>query len=384
MSETPTVTESVETAKKITETLNQFHFENYLPTSWQPYWDYMQSIPFLGFLVLLVLGFVLGKLLTAVFSKVLGKVTQKTKNQYDDQLIALIKKPLFLTIFLFFVGLGTKTLPISPEVEITLLRILVSIVVLTWGVRSFRILTLSLKSLAQIEDKVDVVQPKTVPMFEITGKVLIIVIGSYILLILWGINPAAWLASAGVIGIAVGFAAKDTLANLFSGFFILIDSPYKVGDYINLDSGERGEVTHVGLRSTRLLTRDDIQITVPNNVIGNTKNVNESGGKWEKCRIRIQVGVAYGSDVEQVCEVLQGIAMAHDEVVKDPEPRVRMRGFGASSLDFELQIWIPQPVLRGRISHEMYMTIYNEFNKLNIEIPYSKHDVYIKEFPQSQ
>ncbi len=381
MKETPEPTESVETAKKISDTLSQFNFENYLPAAWQPYWHDLQSIPFLGFFVLLVLGYVVAKLLTAIFSKGFGKIGKSTKNQYDDQLIQLVKKPLFLTLFFFFIGLGVKTLPISSATEINLLRVLVSIVILVWAMRSFTILALSLKSLAQIKGKADAVQPKTVPLFEIIGKVLIIVIGSYILLILWGINPTAWLASAGVIGIAVGFAAKDTLANLFSGFFILVDSPYKVGDYINLDSGERGEVTHIGLRSTRLLTRDDVQITVPNNVIGNTKTVNESGGQWEKCRIRIKVGVAYGSNLEQVCEVLQNIALSHADIVKDPEPRVRMRGFGASSIDFELLIWIPQPVLRGRIAHEVYMTIYNEFNRLGIEIPYSKHDIYIKQMP---
>ena len=71
------------------------------------------------------------------------------------------------------------------------------------------------------------------------------------------------LALAGIVGIAIGFTAKDTLANLFSGVFILADRPYKMGDYVNLESGERGRVTHIGIRSTRILTRDDIEVTVP-------------------------------------------------------------------------------------------------------------------------
>ena len=87
-------------------------------------------------------------------------------------------------------------------------------------------------------------------------------------------------------------------------FFILADAPYKIGDFVVLDSGERGEVTHIGIRSTRLLTRDDIQVTIPNSVMGNTKIINESGGPTEKFRIRVIVGVAYGSDIDQVREVL--------------------------------------------------------------------------------
>jgi MscS family membrane protein len=82
------------------------------------------------------------------------------------------------------------------------------------------------------------------------------------------------LASAGIIGIAVGFAAKDTLANLFSGVFILADSPYKLGDYVVLEDNSRGKVTQISLRSTRMLTRDDVEVTVPNSITGNTKIIN--------------------------------------------------------------------------------------------------------------
>ncbi|OQW99996.1 MAG: hypothetical protein BWK74_00755 [Desulfobacteraceae bacterium A6] len=92
----------------------------------------------------------------------------------------------------------------------------------------------------------------------------------------------AWVASAGIIGLALSFAAKDTLANLFSGVFILADAPYKIGDFIVLDSGERGEVTNIGIRSTRLLTRSDIEITVPNSIMGNTRIINEAGGRHQK------------------------------------------------------------------------------------------------------
>jgi small-conductance mechanosensitive channel len=123
----------------------------------------------------------------------------------------------------------------------------------------------------------------------------------------------AWLASAGIVGIAVGFAAKDTLANLFSGVFIMADAPYKIGDYVVLDTGERGEITHIGIRSTRMRTRDDVEVTVPNSIMGNTKIINESGGPYEKYRIRVKVGVAYGSDIDQVEQLLMEIAAANEK-----------------------------------------------------------------------
>ena len=214
-------------------------------------------------------------------------------------------------------------------------------------------------------------------MFDITANLINVAVTGYLALLIWGIDPTAWLASAGVIGIAVGFAARDTLANLFSGIFIVVDSPYKIGDYVVLDTGERGEVTHVGLRSTRLLTRDDVEVTIPNAIIANAKIINESGGPWEKYRIRIPVGVAYGSDVDRVSEVLEEEARSHPDILDYPAPRVRMRAFGASSLDFELLGWVDKPVLRGRVTDSLLKSIYKRFQAEEITIPFPQTDVYL-------
>ena len=93
------------------------------------------------------------------------------------------------------------------------------------------------------------------------------------------------------------------------------------------------------------------------------------------------MGVAYGSDVDRVCEILLETGRAHEEVCSDPEPRVRMLGFGPSSLDFDLLVWIEEPEFRGRILHDIYMQLYKKMNAEGIEIPFSKQDVYIKEMP---
>ena len=144
-----------------------------------------------------------------------------------------------------------------------------------------------------------------------------------------------------------------------------------------LGSGERGEVTQIGLRSSRILTRDDVEVTVPNALIANDTIVNESGGPWIKQRVRVRVGVAYGSDVDRVCEVLQDVAESHPEVESEPEPRVRFRAFGESSLDFELLAWIREPVLRGKVLHALNIAVYKRFADEGIEIPYPKRDVYL-------
>ena len=116
------------------------------------------------------------------------------------------------------------------------------------------------------------------PLIKNTVTLVLAAIGVYAAFLIWDINITAWLASAGIIGLAVSFAAKDTLSNIFGGVTIFADKPFKVGDYIILGTGERGMVTMIGVRSTRILTRDDVEITVPNGILATTTIINESGG----------------------------------------------------------------------------------------------------------
>jgi small-conductance mechanosensitive channel len=210
---------------------------------------------------------------------------------------------------------------------------------------------------------------------------VLVALGAYLLMVIWDWDATTWLASAGIIGIALGFAAQDTLGNLFAGIFIIADKPYQVGDYVVLDTGERGEVVHIGLRSTRLVTRDDVEITVPNAVMGNAKIVNESRGPWRKERIRIAVSVAYGSDIDVVRDALMKVAREESDVCAEPEPRVRFRAFGGSGLEFELLVWIEEAWMRGRATDALNGAVYKGFAAAGIEIPYSKHDVYVKGWP---
>ncbi len=247
---------------------------------------------------------------------------------------------------------------------------------------AMRVSRLALEVLVLHQDRFRYVDRRTLPLFRNVSNVLLIGAAAYFLFLVWDLDVTAWLASAGIVGIAVGFGAKDTVANFFAGVFILADAPYRIGDFIILDSGERGRVTHIGLRSTRLLTRDDIEVTVPNAIMGNTKIINETGGPHEKERIRIKVACAYGSDIDRVKRVLLDVAVRHDEVCDDPEPRVRFRNFGASGLEFELLAWIDEPVLRGRVTDALNTEVYQRFTEEEIEIPYAKQDIYVKEMPR--
>ena len=158
-----------------------------------------------------------------------------------------------------------------------LLGILKTFIIVMWSVALFKSFIILIGWSSKKKDQLPFIQAKTLPLFENLGKIVIFLIGVYFVMVNWGIDVTGWVASAGILSVVIGFAAKDTLGNLFAGIFIMADSPYKEGDYINLDSGERGFVRHIGIRSTRIMTRDDIEITIPNSVIANSKIVNESG-----------------------------------------------------------------------------------------------------------
>ncbi len=236
-----------------------------------------------------------------------------------------------------------------------------TLIIVMWSIALLRSSKVILDALSRNVDRFRWIQPKTVPLLDMVAKFLVAGGGVYFICVAWDVPLTSWLASAGIVGIAVGFAAKDTLANLFSGVFILADAPYKVGDFVVLDDGLRGQVQEIGIRSTRILTRDDVEVTVPNAVIGNGRIVNETGGPHDKMRIRVKVSAAYGSDVDQVRDVLLGCTEGAPCLVADPEPRVRFRTFGDSGLDFELLAWIEQPLFRGRVLDDLNRRVYKAF-----------------------
>lgn len=348
-----------------------------LPSQIQPYWLLVQKVPLLeGLLVLLAfygLAFFIRRYIISLVMRLAGK----TKGNLDDRIIEELQGPIFNTVVL--IGLMMAIAVSTSEMSWLqyAIPIIISVIILTWIRTALALATIILTAISRDENRFKKIGVRTEPLLIIASKLIILLIGSYILLIVWGINPVGLLASAGIVGIAVGFAAKDTLANLFSGVFILADRPYKLGDYVNLDSGERGKVTHIGIRSTRILTRDDIEVTIPNGVIGNAKVVNESGGPYPKMRVRINVQCSYDAELEQVCDLLMKIAYEEDKVSQYPSPRVRIRGFADSGISIQLMGWISRPEDRGMVTHILYMKIHQAFREADIEIPYPKREIKI-------
>ena len=335
------------------------------------------AVPWVRALEVIGVSALVAKIVDLVISRFLLRLTLRTHTDLDDQLIQSLHRPVFASVILVGLHIAVTTLGWSPGVERVLVALIQTVAVFVWTGAGFKLTSTTLAGLSRLADRVTWIEARTLPLFDNLSKIVVFSLAIYGFLIVWDLDLSAWLASAGIMGIAVGFAAKDSLANLFGGLFVIMDAPYKLGDFINLDSGERGRVIKIGLRSTRLLTRDDVEITLPNAHIANAKVVNESGGPYEKTRIAISVGVAYGSDVDRVKEVLQEAAQSVESVVPDPAPRVRFVEMGDSALIFRVQGWIDEPAQRGSCIDGLNTAIYKALAQADIEIPFPQRVVHV-------
>ncbi len=321
------------------------------------------------------------KVADLLICRFLLRLTVRTNTDLDDRLIQLLHRPIFISVVLVGLYFAVKILELSPGVEHVLVAVIQSLAVVVWTGAGLKLISTALTGLSRLADRVAWIEARTLPLLDNLAKIVVFGLAIYGLLLAWDLDLSPWLASAGIAGIAVGFAAKDTLANLFGGLFVIMDAPYKIGDFINLDSGERGRVVKIGLRSTRLLTRDDVEITLPNAQIASSKIINESGGPYEKTRVVIQVGVAYGSDVDRVRAVLLRAVQSIELVVRDPEPRVRFVEMGDSALIFRVQGWIDEPIMRGACIDGLNTAIYKALGQAGIEIPFPQRVVHIARPP---
>ena len=196
-----------------------------------------------------------------------------------------------------------------------------------------------------------------------------------------GINVMPFIAGAGIAGLAIGFAAKDTLSNLISGILLIIDRPFEVNDRIEVwsapaGSATWGDVIDIGLRATKIKTTDNIVIIIPNNEIMRRDIINYTIIS-EKIRVRINIGIAYDADLQKTKNVILQVAQTTEGVADDPPPKVVVRNFGESSVDLQLRVWIHDA--RKRMDTISYITdkVKEAFDREGIEIPYPKRDIFI-------
>jgi len=196
-----------------------------------------------------------------------------------------------------------------------------------------------------------------------------------------GINVMPFVAGAGVLGVAIGFAAKDTLSNLIAGVLLIIDRPFEIGDRIEVwraptGSATWGDVIDIGLRATKIKTTDNIVIIIPNNQIMTRDIINYTIINT-KIRVRINMGIAYDADLQKSKNIALDVADGIDWINKTPAPKVVVRNFGESAVDLQLRVWIQDARKRMDTISTITDQVKERFDQEGIEIPYPKRDITI-------
>ncbi|WP_243645307.1 mechanosensitive ion channel family protein [Natrarchaeobius chitinivorans] len=202
-----------------------------------------------------------------------------------------------------------------------------------------------------------------------------VVLGAGLLLIsVWDFTVTPFLASAGILGIVLGFAAQDAIGNLIGGVALYVDNTYKIGDVIRIEDDMRGTVTDVGIRSTTVLTEDNLLVTVPNAMLNSTQVVNESAPQ-RHMRLRIPITAAYGSDYETIERLVLEVCDECSLVRQTPSPKLLFVEFGDSALVFELRAYINHPLVERRAIDQINRGVYDAFDEADITIPFPQREL---------
>lgn len=209
----------------------------------------------------------------------------------------------------------------------------------------------------------------------------VLITGALVTLDTVGISMSSLAAVGAVLMVGIGFGLQNITQNFISGIIILLERPIKVGDLIRVKDIS-GKVTEIGARSTLVTTRDDVSIIVPNSQFISEQVVNESLS-GDKIRVKLKIGVAYGTDPRKVEKILMEVAKETDHILSYPAPKVFFTNFGDSSLDFALSLWITDNWNFEGILSDMRFRISDIFKEENIEIPFQQIDLKVKNFDQS-
>ncbi len=331
---------------------------------------------YMKFLLVLVIAVIIAYVAKLILNLILRPLAKKTKTKIDDLIIKSISSIIFYIIIALGLKVGLQYFKFETEIYNNIIETLLIILIC---ILIFKIIHNFAKHwmkdwASRTESTVD---DRMIPLVEKILKAVVIVLAVIFVFSAWDINISPLLATAGIAGLAVGLAVKDSLANILGGLQLVLDKTFKVGDKVQLESGELGVILDIGLRSTKLKTYDHEVIYIPNGILANAKIKNYTQPDIS-IRVNVNFGVVYGSDTEKVKKVVIEAVKKIDTVLEYPEPIVQFLNMSDFSLDFVARAWVEE--YKNAYSTKVKMTnaIYNALNKAKIGIPFPTRTIYTK------
>jgi small-conductance mechanosensitive channel len=332
--------------------------------------------------IIIALSIVAAIIVGFVVKRLVFHVTSKTKTVLDDLLVRAIGKPIFIGILIAGIHFASSTLSIleSYMSSITAAFTLVYAAFVGWSI--VRIISAvldwySAEIAVRTKTKAD---EQFLPIFK---KVAYGVVG--IIILLWllgqmGVEITTLVAAMGIGGLAVALALQGTLSEFFAGAHIILDRPIKIGDYIELDSGDKGVVTDIGWRSTRIRNYQNNMVILPNSKLSGSRVINYYS-PGEEIGFTIECGVGYGEDLEKVEKVTLDVANKTLDKLevkpKDFEPFMRYQNFGDSNINFKVIMRVKKYPDQFLVKHEFIKALKKRYGKEGIEIAWPIRKVYM-------
>lgn len=321
-------------------------------------------------LAILLGSYLAARLLSFLFAQVLTRAARRTASSLDDRLIGALKRPLTYSLFLVGVWAAVHRLPVARrwiDRSDGVLFVLAALLVTLGVARAYGIF-LSWYTTESRHPTAEGLAKEFGPLFGKVGKVFIAVVGVITILQHFGVNVASLVVSLGVGSLAVGLAAQDTLANMFAGFTLMLDRPFKVGDRVRLATGEVGDVQAIGIRATHIRTLDETILVVPNSALVKERLTNLT---WpdRHLTVRLELSVPHDSDFSLVRKILTDSALASPHVDLSRPPVALVARFGEFAVVWLLVFWARDYTEEGLARSEVHEEIHRRLGEAGIEFP---------------
>ncbi len=319
-----------------------------------------------------------------VLSNAGRQLVEFTKTDFDDAILRSLRVPIYIGIVLLGVWLILQQLNGMVDRSSQLVDAVFFLIYWLLGYLILYRLTVNLSEWYQTEvaqRTETTLDEQIVPFFRRIVLVVVSILAVIVLLGHFNVNTgtiSAFITTLGIGSLAIALAAQATLGDVFSGFMIIFDRPFRIGDRIEIvDLQTWGDVQDIGLRSTRILTRDNRLVVIPNSVIGANLIVNHSIPN-KMYRVQTHVSVAYGLDIEEVRRVLVDAVAAQKWVMKNKPIEALFLEFQDSGLLFRVRCWIENYVETRRVIDKLNTCIYNALNEAGIEIPFPQRVLHLQ------
>lgn len=325
----------------------------------------------LGALLIVALFWSLSQLVVMALNKWGRRLTAFTETDLDNRILERGIPYVSRLFFLLGVYLAIRSLPLHEKLIVVASGVLYIILV----VSIFKLIYHAIDDLLkwyvarQLETGDAAMSRQMLPVVEKIISLFLMATALIIILKHFNYDIYSLVTALGIGSLAIGLAAKDTLAHMISGFTLMLDRPFRIGDRIQLSGGQIGDVADIGLRSTKIKTLDNQILVIPNSDLCNTILTNQAYPD-NRVKGRINIGVAYGSDVEQVKELLVATAREVDEVLPDPLPEAYFTSFGDSALNMALFFWVAEYGRLFATNDKINTLIIRRFREHAIEIPF--------------